>query len=479
MNTLDKENKTMFECKICGRNDFEKITALTTHIQFNHKDYTAQSYYDKFLKRQEEGVCPTCGGPTPFRGLIKGYQKYCSNKCVWQDPAVKAKRAESISKLTDEQVRDWRQKNIESHKNADGKCISYEELEKRQKRSEESFKKYFEKADCTFVRYEQTEKQPVTFRCNKCGNESTYVRSLIDRMARTEDYGICHFCNNRKSVSIPERELRKFLSSIYQGKILLNDRKILDGKELDIVIPDAKLAIEYDGFYWHNENSVSSKYHLEKTEACETGGYRLIHIFQDEWKQKRSIVESRMRGILGLNERIYARKTECREVSYAESREFLEENHIQGSCMSKWRYGLFYHDQLVAVMTFGKSRFEDGFELLRFCNKMNMNVVGGAGKLLARFRADHPEIEKIVSYADRRWSAGDLYEKLGFRLVQKTDPSYFYIVNHQRKSRLQFQKHKLVAEGADPSLSEHEIMKERKCPRIYDCGTLKYEWTRS
>lgn len=143
--------------------------------------------------------------------------------------------------------------------------------------------------------------------------------------------------------------------------------------------------------------------------------------------------------------------------------------------MSKWRYGLFYSDQLVAVMTFGKSRFEDGFELLRFCSKLNMNVVGGAGKLLARFRKEHPEIEKIVSYADRRWSVGGLYEKLGFKLAQKTDPSYFYIVNHERKSRLQFQKHKLVAEGADPSLSEHEIMKQKKCPRIYDCGTLKYE----
>jgi hypothetical protein len=146
--------------------------------------------------------------------------------------------------------------------------------------------------------------------------------------------------------------------------------------------------------------------------------------------------------------------------------------------MSKWQYGLFYHDQLVAVMTFGKSRFGEGIELLRFCNALNTNVVGGAGKLLARFRSDHPEIQKIVSYADRRWSAGNLYEKLGFELVQKTDPSYFYIVNHKRKSRLQFQKHKLVAEGADPNKSEHEIMKERKCPRIYDCGTLKYEWIR-
>lgn len=202
----------------------------------------------------------------PFRNIFKGYQKFCSNKCVWQDPEVKAKRAESISKLSDDEVREWRQKNIESHKNADGKCISYEELEKRQKRSEESFKKYFDRADCELISYDQ-ESQRVTFRCRKCGRESAYVRSLIDRMARNDDYRICHFCNNRKSVSAPERELRDFLSSIYQGKILLNDREILDGRELDIVLPEKKLAIEYDGFYWHNENVVSSKYHLERPSA--------------------------------------------------------------------------------------------------------------------------------------------------------------------------------------------------------------------
>jgi len=468
----------MFECKICHDN-FEKITQLTTHIQFHHNDYTVHSYYDEFLKKPEDGICPTCGGPTPFRGLIKGYQKFCSNKCVWQDPEVKAKRAESISKLTEDQVREWRLKNIESHKNADGKCISYEELEKRQKRSEESFKKYFEKADCTFIRYDQTEKQPVTFRCNKCGNESTYVRSLIDRMARTEDYGICHFCNNRKSVSIPEREIREFIKDLKPGRISLNDRKLLDGKELDIVLSDHKIAIEYDGFYWHNENVVGKDYHLKKTEACEDKGWQLIHIFEDEWKNKKDIVKSRLRGMLGRNECIFARETVCKQISFKESKEFLDLCHIQGSCTSKWQYGLFYHDGLVAVMTFGKSRFADEIELLRFATEVDVNVVGGASKLLSHFVKDHPEISKIVSYADRRWSRGDLYDKLGFKFIHKSDPSYAYIVKHKRHSRFEFQKHKLVAEGADPNKSEHEIMKERKCPRIYDCGTLKYEWTRS
>jgi very-short-patch-repair endonuclease len=469
----------MFKCEICGRSDFEKIAALTTHIQFHHRGYTSQTYYDKFFKKESEGVCKTCGGPTPFRGILKGYQKFCSNKCVWQDPEVKAKRADSISKLSEEQLKDWRKKQIESSRNSEGYCITEEEAEKRAEISKKSFEEYFSKCDCTFVNYVVHPKRLVTFRCNKCGNETTYVRSLIDRMARTNDYGICHYCNNRKSVSQGERDLREILNGLTDGGIVFNNRHILKGKELDIVLPKYNIAIEFDGVYWHNENVVENDYHLKKTEECEAKGYQLIHIFDVEWRDKKEIVVSRLKGLLGKNQRIYARKTTCKEISYKESKEFIEKSHIQGNCISKWQYGLFDGDKLVAVMTFGKSRFADEFELLRFANALNTNVVGGASKLLKHFVKDHPEISKIVSYADRRWSRGNLYEKIGFRFIHKTDPSYFYRVGRERRSRFEFQKHKLVAQGFDPNKTEHEIMKERKCPRIYDCGTLKYEWTRS
>lgn len=126
-------------------------------------------------------------------------------------------------------------------------------------------------------------------------------------------------------------------------------------------------------------------------------------------------------------------------------------------------------------MTFGKSRFnENEFELLRFCNKLFTNVVGGASRLLSHFKKMHPEIQEIVSYADRRWSRGQLYEKLGFKKEYVTDPNYYYIVDRKRKNRMLFQKHKLVADGADPNKTEREIMKEKGFKRIYDCGSIKY-----
>lgn len=205
-------------------------------------------------------------------------------------------------------------------------------------------------------------------------------------------------------------------------------------------------------------------------------GYQLIHIFEDEWRDKKEIVKSRISGLLGKNDRIFARKCEVRQVDSKTTTEFLNDSHIQGACSSKYHYGLFYENELVSIMTFGKSRFaKDEFELLRFCNRLYTNVVGGASKLLKHFLQDHPEIKSMTSYADRRWSKGNLYESIGFEKVHVTDPAYFYIVNKVRENRVKYQKHKLVADGADPDKTEHEIMKERGCLRIYDCGTIKYQ----
>ena len=192
----------------------------------------------------------------------------------------------------------------------------------------------------------------------------------------------------------------------------------------------------------------------------------------------RNIVCSRLKSLLNLNDVIFARKTTCDIISFKDCKNFLNLNHIQGTCSSRYNYGLFYNGELVSVMTFGKSRFKDGeFELLRFANKLYTNVVGGASKLFSHFRKDHPEVKKIISYADRRWSKGNLYENLGFTCTDKTPISYCYVLKDRRHNRIEFQKHKLVAEGADPNKSEHEIMLDKGIYRIYDCGNLKYEYT--
>ena len=204
---------------------------------------------------------------------------------------------------------------------------------------------------------------------------------------------------------------------------------------------------------------------------------QLIHIFEDEWLLKKDIVKSRLMNILGLTtNKIYGRKTEIREVCSKKSKEFLMANHIQGNVNAKIKLGLFYNNELVCLMTIGKRPMINNYEyeLLRFCNKINTNVIGGADKLLKYFIKTY-EPKQIISYADRRWSQGDLYEKLGFNFINNSIISFSYIINKKRVNRLNLQKHILVEQGFDSNKTAKQIMLDRKIYRIYDCGTKSYE----
>ena len=288
----------------------------------------------------------------------------------------------------------------------------------------------------------------------------------------------CPKCANNNSEQ--EEELVNFIRS--EGFLLFNrkNRKIISPYELDLYFPDKKIAIEYNGIRWHSEKFREDKnYHLMKTEMCEEKDVKLIHIFEDEWITKREIVESRLRNIFGVTpNRIYARQCDIREVSYKESKLFLDKCHIQGNCVSKYRYGLYYNNELVSIMTFGKPRknlngrqTEGTYEMLRFCNKLNTTVVGGASKLLKRFIKDINPNE-VISYSDRRWGTGDMYKQLGFTLDHTTKPSYFYVVKGKRENRFAYRKDILVREyGCPEDMSEHEFMQSKGWYRIYDCGT--------
>jgi hypothetical protein len=159
----------------------------------------------------------------------------------------------------------------------------------------------------------------------------------------------------------------------------------------------------------------------------------------------------------------------------------LDENHIQGKVGSSINVGLYYNNVLVSIMTFGKKRkslgnktiINDEYELIRFCNKLNTSIIGGASKLLNYFIKTYNPNE-IVSYADRRWSKGDLYQKLGFKRIKNTNPNYFYIINKKRKNRFEFRKDLLIKEGFDANKTESQIMDERGILHIYDSGSILF-----
>lgn len=285
----------------------------------------------------------------------------------------------------------------------------------------------------------------------------------------------CPKCAN-SSISDSELKLNEFIKSLGLTT-LTNDRSIISPSELDIVIPSKKIAIEFNGLYWHSSDLKAKSYHLDKTKACQKKGIKLIHIFEDEWINKNRIVKSRLKHILGVDQnKIFARKCAVQPIDNKLSSKFCNKYHLQGACSASINLGLFYKNRLVAVMTFGKPRFNKQFkwELIRYCTISNFTIVGGASKLFKTFRRTNPG--SVVTYADRRWSDGGLYRALGMTQLSSSKPSYYYFKGLNRLNRVAFQKHKLkhLLPNYDPYISEYDNMRNNGYKKIYDCGCLKF-----
>jgi hypothetical protein len=244
---------------------------------------------------------------------------------------------------------------------------------------------------------------------------------------------------------------------------------------LDIYLPEYKVAIEYNGLYWHNELRKDKNYHLDKTNKCLENGVRLIHVFEDEYENTPTIVKDRLKNMLGINKRIYARKCEVKTIKPTEANAFIKRYHIQGSGRANVHLGLWNDSELVAVMTFLNGDISKGitdWELNRFCNKSGVTVVGGASKLFKYFTRHH-NTETVISYADRRWSAvSPFYEKLGFDHTKDTVPNYWYILPNEmnRIHRYALRKPSGCVD------TERELRLSEGYLRIYDCGSSKYIW---
>ena len=310
-----------------------------------------------------------------------------------------------------------------------------------------------------------------TIKCLKCNKDFTEDSKFLNQRMRLEQE-LCTHCNPYKTKSQTENKLTDFIR-LLNTDILSSDREVLQGKEIDIYIPSLKIGFEFNGIFWHSDKFKSKHYHQEKKFQAIEQGVNLIHIWEDDWEFKQEIITTRIKNVLGITEnKIFARKCSIVEVSASDSKAFLEQNHIQGQIGAKHRLGLIYEGNLISLMTFGMRSGK--MEMLRFCNKLGYSVVGGFSKLLKYFKKDFAGV--IYSYADLDWSNpnDNVYIKNGFTLVKKTEPGYFWVKNDKRYARQQFQKHKLVAQGFDPSKTEEQIMIERGYLKIYNSGNLLY-----
>lgn len=274
----------------------------------------------------------------------------------------------------------------------------------------------------------------------------------------------CPRCANK--VSKGEAEMFEFVKSL-GFDVDSSNRKLLAPYEIDIYVPEKRVAIEYNGLYYHRHDLIGHKTRM-KAIMCQEKGITLMQVFEDEWCEARSKVEGRIRALLGKADKVPARKCQVVKVDKSEAREFLETHHMQNAgTVLKFAYGLYYQDELVAVATFGRGRFgHDGWELLRFASKGT--VVGGMSRLLKAFMKDYPAGD-IISYADMRWGSGDSYGKVGFQLLGMTEPDYWWVdgATSKRVPRYKVQSQKT-------GVSEGELAKSKNWYKVQGVGHKKW-----
>lgn len=368
-------------------------------------------------------------------------------------------------------------------------------IEKSRKRSwEETFKKYLTSPKLlevaipliTIDEYKGSD-QLYPFKCPVCKTKfDTYFGGYINGGALSR----CSKCKPLVSgTSQYESEIGLWLKSLGISDIIERSKKIIKPYELDIYLPDYKIAIEFNGLYYHSEIGLRDrqgntiplhKYHLYKTQLCKEQDIQLIHIFEDEWLDNKKVVKSIIKHKLGIYDRkIAARKCEVKSISSSVCMDFLFENHLNEPIVRKYNYGLFYENELVSVISLGEPRYNKKYnlEVVRFCGKIDTIVMGGFSKLIS-YAIKNLDAKSIISYVDRRYFSGSGY--VGWNFIRSTPPSFDYVnPNHSRRfNREVFQKHKLKTkfpEYYSDDLTEWQIMQCAKYDRIWDCGQLVYE----
>lgn len=306
-------------------------------------------------------------------------------------------------------------------------------------------------------------------------NKSSILRALH----RYDIFDMIEVVNNESYMEI---DVYNYIKSIYNGEIRRSCRDIIGNNlELDIHIPEKKIAIEFNGVYWHSETFKEKDYHQKKSLLCIKNGIRLVHIFEYEWINNTDEVKDMLHDLLCDRQKIYARTLSVEDVENAEVKEFYNKNHIQHSINAKVNIVLRDNNkEILGAMSFGDNRFscEADYEMYRMCFKKGIEVVGGTSKLFKYF-IDEYSPESVVTYCDLSKFTGGSYLKLGFKPVSVTEPGYVWCNNHYKVlSRYETQRHKLYELGyTDKSMSEDDIMHKLGYMKIYNSGNLKLIWS--
>ena len=316
----------------------------------------------------------------------------------------------------------------------------------------------------SFEEYDGVIDNEYLWKCNKCNSDFTghLLGGSVPR---------CPICFPKRETigsSLMEQEIYEFCKQFYPN--LENNVKILDGKEIDIYIPEIKLGIEFNGLYWHGESMGKDKYyHQNKTFDGFNCDIDFIHIFEDEWISKQEIVKSLLKSKMNVSNNVDLGKCLIKEITQEEAFEFLNENSLVSIKEGLVYLGLQLDCELVALLSIGLSSDYE-YEILDYCELLDNEVPGGLMKLFYNFIELCNPLSVIVN-ADLRFGRFNIYSRSGFYFKETTEPNFYYMKNGKR-----LKSEELIFKENDNELSEWKNAQLNGYDRIWDSGNITYEW---
>lgn len=314
------------------------------------------------------------------------------------------------------------------------------------------------------------------------------VERLREKAMNTniEQYGSPYFCitqecidkQTEKSGIISKTNLH-FAEYLDNANIPYKMERRIEAKSFDFELLEKNIVIEINPSFTHSiidtrYGGVDKNYHLEKSKLANLYGYRCIHVWQwDNWHRIMSLISDK--------KHIYARNCKLFKIYPKIANQFLDDNHLQGACRGQLIcFGLLYDNELVEVMTFGKPRYDKKYdvELLRLCTRSDIQVIGGASKLF-KFAMQYIDPESVISYCDISKFNGEVYDKIGMKLVRQTPPQEIWSKGKDYiTANLLRQKgyDQLFKANYGKGTSNEQLMLDHGWLPVYDCGQAVYEW---
>ena len=327
--------------------------------------------------------------------------------------------------------------------------------------------------------------------CNVCGTEQEVATSTLFAHKR---HGLCT-CGNINTIgSSGENAIKEYISTLIDDvpvkrKILCNNTR-----EIDLLYSNYNIGIEFNGSAFHASiNGVHGdkmpEYHREKFLDALDKNIHLITIFDVDWDSKCDKIKAYLKDLFISPKALYARKCDVRCIDKNLANVFCDKYHLQGgNKQSKYHYGLYYRDDLYAVMTFGRQRRQKesvtDFELIRYCVKSGYTIIGGANRLLRAFESDYSP-KYLVSYSDNDYFTGGIYSSLGFVCAGQVDSLNYYwlsksgveLPREKCQARFLREEHPELSSEADEECVgvEDFVMSSLGARKVYRCGNTKWE----